>query len=54
MKAIEKLDGIFKYYPWLLTSKNVVHMPFRDDKDKPLPGMTWMELKELVDTAKLK
>ncbi len=54
MNAIDKFNEIFKYYPHMASSKNVIHFPFPDPNDekkmKILPGITWAELKELVDT----
>jgi hypothetical protein len=58
MSAIKKFNEIFKYHKWLETSKNVIHFPMRDPNDpkdiKTLPGVTWIEIKELVDLASKK
>src|SRR5262245_44956139 len=56
-KTIAKLRAILSDCPWLLDSKNIVHVPFKDPnapKDNPsqtLPGVTWPELNELLDYA---
>jgi hypothetical protein len=56
-ETIAKFRAMLSDCPWLLESKNIVHMPFKDPnapKDKPsqtLSGVTWPELNELLDYA---
>jgi hypothetical protein len=55
--TIAKFRAMLSSCPWLLESKNIVHVPFKDPnapKNKPsqtLPGVTWPELEELLDYA---
>jgi hypothetical protein len=56
-ETITKFRAMLSDCPWLLGSKNIVDMPFKDPnapKDKPsqtLPSVTWPELNELLDYA---
>jgi AbiU2 len=56
-QTITKFRAMLGDCPWLLESKNIVHVPFRDPnapRDRPsqtLPGVTWPELNELLDYA---
>jgi hypothetical protein len=56
-ETIAKFRAMLSDCPWLLESKNIIHVPFKDPnapKDKPsqtLPGVTWPELNELLDYA---
>lgn len=53
INTIDKFESIFRACPWLTSSKNIVHFPITDPADpkgiKTLAGVSWAELKELLD-----